>query len=71
MSYIQAEGKMSSMKTEQDRLRMDAEEQINKYRTALSDLENEKTELMAFLEEEKRLGVKKKIKKYISDFSFV
>ena len=60
MSYIQAEGKMSSMKTEQDRLRMDAEEQINKYRTALSDLENEKTELMAFLEEEKRLGVKKK-----------
>ncbi|KAK3740835.1 hypothetical protein RRG08_042819 [Elysia crispata] len=50
----EAEGKMSSMKTEQDRLRMDAEEQINKYRTALSDLENEKTELMAFLEEEKR-----------------
>ncbi|GFS02320.1 CAP-Gly domain-containing linker protein 1 [Elysia marginata] len=50
----EAEGKMSSMKTEQDRLRMDAEEQISKYREAISDLENEKTELMAFLEEEKR-----------------
>ena len=45
---------MSNMKTEQDRLRMDAEEQINKYRSTVSDLENEKTELMAFLEEEKR-----------------
>ncbi|XP_059141289.1 CAP-Gly domain-containing linker protein 1-like isoform X2 [Physella acuta] len=50
----EAEGQLSSIKAEQDRLRLDAEEQIAKYRTMVADLENEKQELLAFLEEEKR-----------------
>ncbi|CAL1539261.1 unnamed protein product [Lymnaea stagnalis] len=50
----EAEGQLSSIKAEQDKLRLDAEEQITKYRTLVAELENEKQELLAFLEEEKR-----------------
>ncbi|KAH9525482.1 CAP-GLY domain-containing linker protein 1 [Bulinus truncatus] len=50
----EAEGQLSSIKAEQDRLRLDAEEQITKYRIMVAELENEKQELLAFLEEEKR-----------------
>lgn len=42
------------MKTEQSRLRIEADEQIAKYRLLVADMENEKQELLAFLEEEKR-----------------
>lgn len=42
------------MRSEQDRLRAEAEEQITKYRTLVAELESEKQELQAFLEEEKR-----------------
>ncbi|KAK0058804.1 CAP-Gly domain-containing linker protein 1 [Biomphalaria pfeifferi] len=50
----EAEGQLSTIKAEQDRLRLDAEEQLAKYRIMVAELENDKQELMAFLEEEKR-----------------
>uniref|UniRef100_A0A0B7BBC7 CAP-Gly domain-containing protein n=2 Tax=Arion vulgaris TaxID=1028688 RepID=A0A0B7BBC7_9EUPU len=50
----EAESELSFIKTEQSRLRLDADEQIRKYQVLIADLENEKQELLAFLEEEKR-----------------
>ncbi|CAG5135937.1 unnamed protein product, partial [Candidula unifasciata] len=50
----EAESQLSFMKTEQSKLRMEADDQIIKYRALVADLENEKQELLAFLEEEKR-----------------
>ena len=51
---IQAEGQLSNMKSEKERLKYEADEEMSSIQTRMTELETEKLELQAFLDEEKR-----------------